>query len=125
MCIRDSWSTDSLLHTPVFNKYMSRDRFQILLKCLHFCCNSHQPSGDRLFKLQMVLDELRNNFKSAFRPYQNVCIDESLLLFKGRLSFKQYIPSKRHRFGVKLFILCDCLTSIYTTSLCIQEARHV
>lgn len=37
-------------------------------------------------------------------------IDESLMLWKGRLSFKQYIPSKRHRFGVKLFVLCDCQT---------------
>ncbi len=26
------------------------------------------------------------------------------------LSFNQYIPSKRHRFGVKFFILCDCKT---------------
>ncbi|CAF1034879.1 unnamed protein product [Didymodactylos carnosus] len=32
------------------------------------------------------------------------------MLWKGRLNFKQYIPSKRHRFGVKLFILCDCHT---------------
>ena len=32
------------------------------------------------------------------------------MLWKGRLSFKQYIPSKRHHFCVKLFILCDCYT---------------
>ena len=39
-------------------------------------------------------------------------IDESLVLFKERLVFKQYIPSKRHRFGIKLFVLCDCATGI-------------
>ena len=38
------------------------------------------------------------------------CIDESLALWKGRLHFKQYIPSKRHKFGIKMFILCDCKT---------------
>ena len=32
------------------------------------------------------------------------------MLWKGRLHFKQYIPSKRHRFGIKIFILCDCRT---------------
>ena len=38
------------------------------------------------------------------------------------LSFKQYIPSKKSRFGVKFFILCDCDTKfilnfiIYTFS---------
>lgn len=30
----------------------------------------------------------------------------NLLLCKDRLSFKQYIPSKRNRFGIKSFILC-------------------
>lgn len=33
-------------------------------------------------------------------------------MFKGRLSFKQYIPSKRHRFGIKLFVLCTCETGM-------------
>ena len=32
------------------------------------------------------------------------------MLWKGRLSFKQYIPSKRHHVGMKLFMLCDCDT---------------
>ena len=46
----------------------------------------------------------------------------SLVLWKGRLGFKQYIPSKRHRFGIKLFQLVDCETKsildfiIYTGS---------
>ena len=31
---------------------------------------------------------------------------------KGRLIFKQYIPSKRHRFGINFFVLCDCETGI-------------
>ena len=30
--------------------------------------------------------------------------------FKSRLKFKQYISSKRNRFGVKLFLMCDCST---------------
>jgi len=32
------------------------------------------------------------------------------MLWKGRWNFKQYIPSKRHRFGVKLFPLFHCRT---------------
>ena len=35
-----------------------------------------------------------------------MAIDESLLLWKGRLVFKQYLPLKRDRFGIKLFCLC-------------------
>ena len=33
-------------------------------------------------------------------------MDESLVLFKERLNFKQYINSKRARFGIKLYQLC-------------------
>ncbi|KAG5880739.1 hypothetical protein JTB14_009149 [Gonioctena quinquepunctata] len=39
------------------------------------------------------------------------------MLFKGRLSFKQYIPSKRHRFVVKFFVLCDYETGYILNSI--------
>lgn len=42
-----------------------------------------------------------------FYPYKNLVIDESLM-WKG--SFKKYILSKGHRFGVKAFLVCDCKT---------------
>ncbi|RXM32260.1 PiggyBac transposable element-derived protein 4 [Acipenser ruthenus] len=32
------------------------------------------------------------------------------MLWKGRLSFMQYIPSKQHHFGIKFFIICDVKT---------------
>jgi len=40
----------------------------------------------------------------------DVSIDESLLLWKGRLLFKQYLPLKRSRFGIKLYKLCESST---------------
>ncbi|XP_025209042.1 piggyBac transposable element-derived protein 4-like [Melanaphis sacchari] len=43
--------------------------------------------------------------------FQNLVIDESLVLWKGRLSLEQFIKSKRHRFRVKLFVLCDVETN--------------
>ncbi|KAJ8369370.1 hypothetical protein SKAU_G00093980 [Synaphobranchus kaupii] len=49
-------------------------------------------------------------FKRSFIPYKDLCVDESLMLWKGRLGFRQYIPSKRHRFGIKFFVLCDVVT---------------
>ena len=42
----------------------------------------------------------------VFSPGKDVSIDESLVLFKGRLSFQQYIKSKRALFGIKLYQLC-------------------
>lgn len=37
---------------------------------------------------------------------KNLCIDESVILFDGRLLFRQYLKNKRHRYGIKIFKLC-------------------
>jgi hypothetical protein len=47
---------------------------------------------------------------AQFSPFQDLVIDKSMALFKGRLMFKQYIKTKRHKFGIKLYVLCDCET---------------
>ena len=43
--------------------------------------------------------------KLVYSPGKNLSVDESLVLFKGRLTFKQYIKTKRARFGIKLYEL--------------------
>jgi len=101
------WSNDKLLRCNIFGEVMSRDRFLYLLKILHFNTNIVTADVDKLYKIREICDKLRQRFQEAFYPFQNLCIDESLLLYKGRLSFKQYIPSKRNRFGIKSFVLCD------------------
>lgn len=63
-----------------------------------------------MFKIRSVLDYIRTKFKALYKPGQDICIDESLLLFKGRLSFKQYIKTKRARWGIKFYKLCDSLS---------------
>ena len=42
---------------------------------------------------------------------RQMSIDESLIPFKGRLSYRQYIPSKRARFGIKCWVLTDASNS--------------
>lgn len=81
-----------------------------MLRLLHFNDNKNQIKGDRLYKIIPIIETLRKKFKKIFKPSQKLCIDESIVEWKGRLSFKQFIPSKRHRFGIILFVLCDCET---------------
>ena len=106
------WSTDPLYSTPLFGAIMSRNRFQLLLKFLHFNDNAEMPgaddpSPDKLFKVRPLVDHLCEKFGEVCTPSSNISIDESLLLWKGRLAFKQYIPLKRARFGIKCFMLCE------------------
>ncbi|XP_046588357.1 piggyBac transposable element-derived protein 4-like [Neodiprion virginianus] len=108
--IEEYWSTDELLRTESFPRIMTKDRYKSLLQMLHFHDNNETTNQDVLIKIRSIIDKLRNSFSRAFYPYKYLCIDESLLLFKGRCFFKQYIPSKRSRFGIKSFVICDCHT---------------
>jgi hypothetical protein len=108
--IDSHWSTNPLLYSPIFSDTMPRDRFVLLLRMLNFSDEEEREIGNRLSKIKIILDMFRRKFSSGCSPHQKICIDESLLLFKGRLIFRQFIPSKASRFGIKLFVLCDCIT---------------
>ena len=38
---------------------------------------------------------------------QMLCVDEQMIPFKGASSLKQYLPNKPHKYGYKVFVLCD------------------
>ncbi|XP_055838968.1 piggyBac transposable element-derived protein 4-like [Episyrphus balteatus] len=46
-----------------------------------------------------------------YNPSENVTIDEQLVAFRGRCPFRQYIPSKPAKYGIKFWVLCDSATS--------------
>ena len=52
----------------------------------------------------MFIDNCHKNYKVG----AYVTIDEQLIPFRGRVGFRQYIPSKPDKYGMKLFLLCDC-----------------
>ena len=62
-----------------------------------------------------MIERLVKRFKEVYIPSHEISIDEELMLGKGRLRFKQYIPNKRCRFDIKYFSLCE--TSGYLWNL--------
>ena len=60
---------------------------------------------------------LNTNFSSQ------ISIDESLIPFKGRLSFRQFIPSKRAHFGIKCWVLADASNS-YVSRFTVHTGRE-
>lgn len=123
--INSYWSTDEFVNTPIFSRLMKRDRFLQILRLLHFTDNNLPAAEPRepLHKIKIIIDHLRAKFKQDFCPFENLCIDESLLLFRGRVFFRQYIPSKRHQFGVTFFLLCDCETGYILDFIVYTGAR--
>jgi len=53
-----------------------------------------------------------------------LAVDEVNVKFKGRVIFRQYIPKKRKRFGIKIYKLCDESGYIYMTCECTWEETH-
>ena len=112
--LQSYWSTDPLIQTPFWSKVMPRDRFLFILSSLHFYEHINPAlrvpdlERDRMRRIRMVFDSLRELFKKSYNPSKNLVIDESLVLWRGNIVFRMYIPSKRHRFGFKIYVLCDC-----------------
>ena len=91
---------------------MKRDRFSLLMRFLHLNDNSRyikrgQPGHDALYKLRPFITPLIQNFQSCFTLHRELSVDESMIGFKGRLGFIQYMPKKPTKWSMKAFVLSD------------------
>ena len=117
------WSKSKLFGSEVIQNAMSRDRFELLLKFFHFSNNQEEHADqNRLFKLRPLLDLLRARFKSIYVPGSVISIDEIMVSWKGRLLFKQYIPGKAHKYGVKIYKLAA--TNGYTWNFMVYTGEQ-
>ncbi|KAJ8930175.1 hypothetical protein NQ314_017039 [Rhamnusium bicolor] len=105
--IADYWSTKFYYKHCFVRHIMSRNRFQSILRFLHFTDNLTADKSDRLYKIQPLVNLLNNRFKELKKPGEVLSIDESMVPFRGRLIIKQYIPNKSSKYGVKIFKICD------------------
>ncbi|XP_076641679.1 piggyBac transposable element-derived protein 4 [Halictus rubicundus] len=99
------WSHDPVYMQTFPKKIMSRNRFELLLRMLHFADNRNSNGFNRLFKIQPVIDTLEINFKKYYYPTEEICIDESLIPFSGCIIIRQYLKQKCHKYGTKIFKL--------------------
>ena len=89
---------------------MRRDRFLLLVRFFHFTDNTKynpdDPDRDKLYKIREIINMIKDRCGKVYSPGKSLGMDEILVLFKGRLSFKWYISSKRATFGIKHYQLC-------------------
>ena len=115
--MRMYWPKDALYSTPIFFEVMSCDCFELLVNFFHFNNNStYNPTDenrDRLHKVQPLIEALCERCQTVYCPGQNLSVDESFVLFKGRLHFKQLICTKRACFGIKLYELCTSSVPLF------------
>ncbi|XP_017795719.1 PREDICTED: piggyBac transposable element-derived protein 4-like [Habropoda laboriosa] len=97
--IRLYWSNNDMYANARIKNAMRRDRFLSILKFLHFSENTTARTEDRLYKIQNIIEAIVDTFKSSVKPGKNIVIDESMVPWRRRLGFRQYIPGKRHKWA--------------------------
>ena len=119
-CLKDYWNTDDLTDMPFFRSVFSRDRFFQNFGMLHVGKINSQCKSD---KIQPFIDILTQSFQRAFTPAQKIAIDESMIAFTGRVSFRQYIKGKPTPYGIKAFVLADSVTG-YVYKVCVYYGKQ-
>lgn len=98
----------------IFNKAISRNRFQELLRFLRFddaAARRTNRSNNKLKPIQDCFQIWNGYLRELYNPGWCMTIDEQLVTFRGRCPFRQYIPSKPGRYGIKFWAICDSDTS--------------
>ena len=109
--VEDYWSKYWLTFTD-FQKVMPRNRYELLQSFIHFCnLNDQVERGNEgynpLFKIQPLLDLTDPTYEKVYQPKRSLSIDESMVKFKGRIFFRQYLPKKPTKWGIKEFMLSE------------------
>ena len=89
------------------------NRFEIILKHIRFDdleTRKERKNDDKFAPFRAMWEMFIQNCKRNYNPSENVCIDEQLVPFRGRCCFRQYLPSKPDKYGLKIFLLVDCKT---------------
>jgi len=55
--------------------------------------------------VRALAEKLNASFAAHFTPTQHLALDEAMVAYKGRSPIKQYIPSKPHKWGYKIYCL--------------------
>ena len=91
---------------------MSRNRFKELVRCIRFddmSTRATRKDGEqgRIAPIHELGEKFIEACKKSYSADPYVTIDESLLAFRGRCSFKVYMPSKPGKYGIKVWSMFD------------------
>ena len=92
---------------------LSRTRFEAITRFLRFDSKvdrAERQERKKLVPIQVIFDKMAVKFRVSFSPGETACVDEQLLVYRGRCPFKIYLPSNPGK-GIKLWICANVETS--------------
>lgn len=96
------------LSPAIHHQSISTDRFAALLSYFHVApLQRNDQEDDPLSRIRPFITHLNHVLGRYYAPSQYLTIDETMVAFKGRADIKQYIPSKPHKWGYKVYCLAS------------------
>ncbi|XP_031162809.1 piggyBac transposable element-derived protein 4-like [Sander lucioperca] len=98
----------------IFRATMPLKRFHAFSRLLRFDdreTRAARRAADKLAAIRDVWDAWVRRLPRLYNPGPDVTVDEQLVPFRGRCSFRQYMPSKPARYGLKSWVACDAASS--------------
>ncbi len=98
----------------IFRATMSLSRFHEISRALRFDDKLQRPARhreDKLAPIRSLWEMWTHRLPLLFNPGKDVTVDEQLVPFKGRCRFRQYMPKKPAKYGLKIWVTADVATS--------------
>jgi len=99
---RNYWSKHVLLKNNFISKIMSVNNCEHISRFIHFSDNNTE-SNNKLNKILLLISYFNSKWESMSLRTNYFTVDETMIPYRGRLSIKQYIPSKPVKYGVKVY----------------------
>lgn len=106
---------------------MPLKNFNIVSRIICFDDRDTRPARHARGKLaafRQVWDKWVCRLQLMYNPGTDVTVDERLVLFRGRCGFKQCMPSKPGKYGLKISVGCNAQTS-YAWNMQINTGKPV
>lgn len=88
--LRENWFKDTMTETSFFRSIFSANCFCLLMRVLHFSFIT--DGNDRLRTIRPIMEAVQEKFSTFLAPFENLCIDDSLVPWRGCLSIKIFLP---------------------------------
>lgn len=116
--LRDLYNQDGT-GVEMFRLTMGINRLQFLLRTLRFDNiedREMRKKTDKFAPVRNLFDGFVQRCLANYSPNDCVTLDEMLESFRGRCPFRQYMPKKPARYGLKIWALVDS-ESFYTYNM--------
>lgn len=112
----------------MFRAIMSLKTFKYINSVIRFDdvqTRRQQRSADKFLPIRNLFEKWANQLPEFFNPSDCVTVDEQLLGFRGRCRFRQYMPSKPEKYGIKFWLMvCSETSYVWKIQPYLGKAAH-